>query len=222
MTPLFQRAGELALVAAGVLLALAADAAWDRRQDRAEEARYVANLLEEARSALDEIERDQNLRLTFVAIADSLEAQFTRRSAPDSVVARWIAYPARQVTPGFFPPSAVLNDLLSSGKLDLIESVRLRLALMEYSQEVPRLQTTEEWGRTFVEDHYVPFVVDHISTAGDPTPGSVNALLASQTFQNLLSILQMRMDYTVSQGGRSVEMALTELLAVLTEETPAS
>ena len=179
--------GEMVVVAAGVFLGLAADAAWDARQDRALEARYLDGLLAEMRGAREELQLDNNLRSERLRSLELLQAEFDTRSAPDSLVWAWVN--DGRGSSAFFPPTAVLDDLVSSGNLQLIASDDLRFALMAYAQERPRLRFTEDREASLVFNEYRPFLLERVSmTRFSPSSDSVDSLLASRTFENLVTL----------------------------------
>ena len=184
--------GELIVVAVGVFLALAADAAWQRHQDRSQEDRYIRHLRTELLSARSELTSDRTTRLERMAVLDSLQGQVGRRTVSDTTVARWIRKSLGHAT--FFPPTAVLDDLISSGKLDLIRSDEIRFALMGYSQELSRLGYVEGIEGDFIYEKFSPFILEHVSITGrGPRSGAVDSLLASRTFENLVARRRSRL-----------------------------
>jgi hypothetical protein len=75
------------MVASGVFLGLAADAAWDAREDRRLEDRYLLNLAEEMRGAQEELRIDEELRAHRLSSLESLQAEFETRKRNRSPVA---------------------------------------------------------------------------------------------------------------------------------------
>ncbi len=172
-------------VAAGVFLALAADAAWDGHQERQLEGRYLQNLLVEMRAAQAEIQLDNDRRAFQLESLESLRAQFEARTVADSAIVAWVDV-ALNPSAAFFPPEAVIEDLVSSGNLQLIASDDLRFALMGYAQEKPRLRWVEEREQRFLADQLQPFLYDRISSVGGADAATVDSLLTSLAFQNLI------------------------------------
>jgi hypothetical protein len=175
---------EIGAITLGVFLGLAADAAWDSRQERARERDYLVAL--------------------------------HNRTAPDDSVGAW-ALEARRVAV-FYPPSAVFDDLVSSGSLRLIQSSEIRRALAEYEQNRPRLRFLEDREQIFIENELRPYLVRAISFDGPQTPTGIARLLADPAFRNLVEIrrfrIQATLDYAVLVGGaidRSIRLIESRL-----------
>jgi len=188
-------AGEMAVIVLSILLALAADAAWDLRGELQRERAYLNALeieFEAARAELAEDEANRSLRLTYL---DSLQSNFGRSRSDAGVVSRWVTYAAAIVF--FLPPTAVYNDLLSSGSLGLIRSDSLRLALLGYDQEVSKLRLMEEREQVFVENEYRHYILsEFVLDTASATPEASNRLLADRRFQNLVWSRRNRLEVT--------------------------
>jgi hypothetical protein len=144
---------ELAVIVGGVLIALAADAWWESRQEQAEARDYLQQLL------VDFQETDRRLRATIAGDARTLElvngvvdrAFRGEFPLPDS-----LDLPTRYDQ--FEPLTGTLTALVESGNLRLIRDDRLRfelvafLALIDVSQQVLRHTETLIWNST---DHVV-------------------------------------------------------------------
>jgi hypothetical protein len=198
----FRFLGEIGAIGLGVFLGLAADAAWDAHQERDREGQYLEALLVEMLEVRAEFDADQEIRSSRLAGVDSVIAQFAARTATDDSIASWVLQSRRIAI--FFPPSAVFDDLISSGSLQLLRSDELRFALMEYQQNKPRLRFLEDRARIFVEQEFRPFLVGSISFSDPQPPGTIQRVLADQTFRNLMEIrryrLQNTLDYAVFVG----------------------
>ena len=117
---------EGAVVILSILLAFSIDAAWDSRQARAREVEYLTALRVEMVLASEELAEDHARRDEWLASSDSILSRFSGRIAPDSAVNVWIQQVGMFMT-RFFPPSSVLNDLVSSGSLSVLWSSVARL-----------------------------------------------------------------------------------------------
>ena len=214
--------GELALITAGVLLALMADAAWDSRQERAQERDYLQSLRSEMLAARAEFDSDVATRATHRAVLDSLSRELEQRNAADSIVVAWLRV-ANTLSSVFFPPTAVFDDLVSSGNLRLIRSDGVRFALMEYAQHSPRLRFAEGREQALIENQLFPYVVGTIDlTRDDPRAGEVDALLSSLSFRGLLAERQQRLE-AIMFWARPVGESLDRVIEMLeADETPAS
>ena len=140
---------ELGVIVGGVLIALAADAWWGRRQEQAEARAYLQQLL------VDFQETDRRLRATIAADTRTLEevtAVVDRAfrgvyPSPDS-----LNLPTRY---NFFEPlTGTLTALVESGDLRLIRGDSLRfelvtyLALIDVTQQSLRHTETLIWNST--------------------------------------------------------------------------
>jgi hypothetical protein len=198
----FRFLGEIGAIALGVFLGLAADAAWDTHQSKDREGEYLQALQVEMLEVKAEFDTDQGIRLSRLAGIDSVLAQFADRTATDESIASWILQSRRIAV--FYPPSAVFEDLISSGSLQLLRSDELRFALMEYQQNKPRLRFLEDRERIFVEQELRPYLVGSISFSGPQPSGAIQRILGDQTFRNLMEIrryrIQNTLDYAVFVG----------------------
>lgn len=129
--------GEFVLIVAGVIVALAATAWWDGRQDRQRERDYLLQLLEDTR------ENDRRLRAAtdedgnrYRMVERIVQALTPNRPLPpdDSLRFWWSQGPL-----GFSDPRLVLGTLralIESGDFRLVGDSRLRLALLAYREEL--------------------------------------------------------------------------------------
>ena len=135
-------AGELAIIVAGILIALAADAWWDERVERQEEHAALLELRAEFR------DNDEQLDSVLRIHRDGLESSRVLISmardevelTPDSIGAL-----VRVIDNAwtFNPKSGALDALIASGRLDIIENDALRVALAGWSGLVSDYQEDE-------------------------------------------------------------------------------
>lgn len=144
---------------------------WGARQERTKEREYLAALRVEMVLASEELAEDHGRRDRWLAWSDSIVAQISERTVPDSAVNVWIQQVAMYMT-RFFPPSSVLNDLVSSGNLSILTSNDLRFALLTYQQHRDRVNFMEDWAREVDEDGLRPYLtVEHFRwTSEVPLP----------------------------------------------------
>ena len=195
-----------------ILLALGIDAAWDARQERAREREYLTALRVEMVLASEELSEDHGRRDHWLALSDSILAQVSERIVPDSVVNVWIQQVGMLMT-RFFPPSSVLNDLVSSGNLSVLTSTDLRFALLAYQQHRERVNFMEDWAREVDEDGLRPYLTEHFRwTSEVPLPliaggrlppdpmqpvslpdGALRRMLTDPVFENLILVKRQRL-----------------------------
>ena len=198
-----RRGAEGLTIIVSILLALAADTAWSYRRDRVEERQLLEGLRTEFAGAAAEVASDLVARAEILRQVETLlQARHdpalapTPESVPEIVTALidWRFYT---------PAHAILDDAMSSGRLDLIRSDEVRMALMSYVQERGRVPVFDELERDFVASRLEPYLasrmaLDRLLGASSP-PGAVRAesgrvlsLLADDTFGSLLEIRMER------------------------------
>jgi len=153
---------EAATIVVGILLALAADAAWGYRTDRALEREILAALRIEFTRDQQEIEDDLRARETKIYYLDRLSAYRSGSGAPlplDSVPDA-----LRNLTRfRFYTPShPVLDETIAAGRLDLIRSDSLRRALMLFQAERERIRVVEEQEQDVVWSQVAPYFADRL------------------------------------------------------------
>lgn len=191
---------EIAAIVAGILIALAADAAWDEHIDRLDERQALVRLHDEfVRSA----EGLEETRAFHEGEQAALEGLFELiRSAgsppgsyqiPDSLL--WQAYGTSMWT----PPRGAVSSLVSSGQIRLIRSDSLRAEITSWLDVVADLNTDEEAERRHYEQfqlplthEYVPFVSVgfRLGVTGYDSPsrstGDYRALLNDLRYENTI------------------------------------
>jgi hypothetical protein len=213
------------LIVASILLAFTIDAMWDARQERAKERDYLAALQVEMVLASEELAEDHGRRDRWVAWSDSILAQIPERTAPDSAVNVWIQQVGMLMT-RFFPPSSVLNDLVSSGNLSILTSADLRFALLTYQQHRERVNFMEDWAREVDEDGLRPYLTEHFRwTSEEPLPlttggrlppdpmrpvnipdGALRRMLTDPVFENLILIKRQRLGILQRRSGELADL----------------
>jgi len=160
-----RRGGEGLTIIVSILLALATDAAWDYRGDRATEREILAGLRIEFAEAEAEIRADLSSREEILRWSRRLLAVREGQSAeppPDSlseVLLKTIDY-------RFYTPAhPVLEDILASGRLELLRSDELRGHLMRYIQERDRIGVLDERERVFAANRIEPFLESRVDLA---------------------------------------------------------
>jgi hypothetical protein len=200
--PLRRYAAEVLTIVVGVLLALAADAGRQYLADRATEREILAALRVEFAADVREIGADQNRRarkLAAIALLDRERTGDPDDPPPDTLAAAvalsmdWRWYTASH---------PVLDDVLSTGRLELLRSVDLRRALMDFGQERARLAVIEQGEREFVAREVEPYLASRLDLSGLASPRSPEQraaamralpdLLADQTFGSLLYLDRAR------------------------------
>jgi len=220
----------------GILLAFGIDAAWDARQLRAKELEYLRALQVEMALASEELAEDHGRRDRWLVWSDSILGELSERSVPDSVVNVWIQQVGMLMT-RFFPPSSVLNDLVSSGNLSLLTSNDLRFALLSYQQGRERVNFMEDWAREVDEDGLRPYLTQNFRwTSETPLPlrpggrlppdpmqpvsvsaESLRKMLNDPVFENLILIKRQRLAILQRRSGELAEL-IDEVIELIDRE----
>jgi len=188
------------VIVISILLALSADAWWDRREERREEREALSQLYAEFllnRERLADAEsrhraqRDNILRmLTAIAERGYPPGSY---ELPDSVLSGGLGWVE------FEPVGGVLTSLISSGRVALIRDDSLRVALASWLEDLNQLREDEVQDgdlrlqvRDVIHD-YVPMVSVAYRSGSDGVraPSRFDAdyrgLLDSRNFENLLN-----------------------------------
>ena len=122
---------ELVVIVFGILLALAADAAWDHNQDRQEEREIIEALSIEFQRDAEELEEDQSIRVMVLKSFELLSKQPSEFSISQKREALKRLFSGR-----FYAPNhAVLDDVLNTARIGLIGSDKLRQLIMTFEHE---------------------------------------------------------------------------------------
>lgn len=218
---------ELFTIIAGILLALLADTCWDQRLDRARETAYLVDLRDEFEASARELDFDQRNRAVILArIQNVLTVARTGSVVPRDSVPGWTV--ALLDYYFFSPPTAVLDDLLDSGNLGLIQSDALRFDIQRYGQELDRIAVVEQRERDFVANELEPYVArvlrmddilplssyDDMPDVPPTDTRAFEALLRDATFASLAFMRWERTDVVRRFGsglGRSIQDVLDRL-----------
>lgn len=215
-------ATDVSVVVIGILLALAADAGRQYFVDRASEREILAALRLEFSTDVRELAADQEVRREKLSSIDLLSQSFTGdadRLPPARLQEAILNTLERRYYTG---SHAVLDDLLSNGRLSLIRSDELRQALMEFDQERSRISEVERREEDFVADQMAPYLAHRLnlqvmSASESPNEVAVRRaydLLEDPTFASLLYLDRDRALNSFGVGERlmSKVSAVRELL----------
>ena len=160
---LVKGAAEALVIALGVFLAISAESWWQERADRREEVQHLIALREDFVQSLvllDEAEDVQDRQVQFLQFF----LQGKAKTADSKDVREWI-------TLGLFyigtyqPQMSALQDLESSGQMQLIQDPKLRRALAAMQQDIDELETSQS---DFIESQQTlidPYLVAQLDLA---------------------------------------------------------
>jgi hypothetical protein len=205
--------GEFVVIVVGILVALAGDAWFDGRMEHREERESLVALREEFSASLQSMEASREVHRAY---ADAIERllQWTgpnpRLPAADSVSAllerglgTYASYNDRR---------GVLDGIIASGELRLIESDSLRAMLAGWPATVEDITEDEDLAIQFRNNTLLPYVYRRFPIEGSRFPRDFRPLFADPYFERLL-------DWRLRQVDRAImppyEFALRELHTIL-------
>jgi len=192
---------EVSTIVLGILLALAANAGYQYFADRASERGILRALRVEFAADVVELEADRRNRSRKLASIDLLRAVRTGaiETPPRDAMAKALLDCLEY---RFYTAShPVLDDLLTTGRLDLLRSDELRRALMVFGQARSRIGVIEQREREFVASRVEPYLgarLDLDALTSDSTEdvaaavSSASEVLADREFGSLLHLNRER------------------------------
>jgi hypothetical protein len=163
-------------VLVGVLSAFAIDAWWDTRGARMQELSYLSALRDEMVATRDELTAHQELMTSQMKAArDMLSLIANREVAPaagDTITT--LLYELGPLV-NFTPRRAALDDLISSGGMQLIRSDTLRRALAAWERALAEDYLAQEEVREFWRLELSPFHNEHGNLRGMISEGRIGA-----------------------------------------------
>lgn len=196
-----------------ILLALFMDASWEQYQETRREREYLDGLHSEFAESRRELASDQQRRRQIEQLAIQLLDPETGDPSPRITAAELAVVTDYR----FYTPShSVLEDLISSGSLNLIESRALRLALMDYVQERDRVQVAETREREFVARQFEPWLVkrlplNRVMRDRDGGGPPIEGLIGDPEFESLLW-LRLRRTQTSLRFAEYLEEVIEEII----------
>ena len=151
--------GEIVLVVIGILIALQINNWNENRKERIEEQYLLIQLELEFKSNLEQLDekiaiREQMIKAS-LQLLDYIDNPSQRNN--DSII-KYITHTINSPT---FDP--ILNDLISSGKLQLLQNNRLKQLLSFWTSEIIQVTEDENAWRKLATDVYFPFLKAHIN-----------------------------------------------------------
>lgn len=225
-----------------ILLAFGIDAAWDERQERAEEAEIIAGLQREFTGYRDQLDARLELHAEILsaasAVLGSIEAgEWTSTEwTMDEAIGRLLSPPTTDLGNG------VRDALVQGGRLELLSDLELRERLARWPGVYREALDDEVFSRNLVFELLIPYLTERgvelsaalvrgtmpPSPGGvavwpvevgriDADPGAVRRLLADPEFKAVVSV---RYAYWHHAGGeyRAALDAAEEILLMLEEQ----
>lgn len=172
---------EVLTIVLGILLALAADEGRQALANRATERDALASMRSEFAADVRELKADQADRQQKLANIDLLiriRTGAAERPPATEMAKAWLDLLGWRYYTASHP---VLDDLASTGRLDLIRSNKLRAALMRFGQERSRVGVVEQYERDFIANQVAPYLAARVDleALSSDSPERVAAAVAS-------------------------------------------
>ena len=155
--------GEIILVVIGILIALSINNWNEKSKNKKQEKHVLLQLKEEYKENLTELDLKISMRKEMLDASSRLLAYYDNTelwTVADSVASD---FTLTFYTPTFNPVIGVTSELLSSGKLYIIENNKLKLMLTNWTGVSSRLIEYEEDLRSQTENHYNPYFKENHS-----------------------------------------------------------
>ncbi|GGG57114.1 DUF6090 family protein [Bizionia arctica] len=156
---LFYAIGEIILVVIGILIALQINNWNINTQNKKQEQQILEQLLVEYTSNLEQINQKIDIRNDMLNSCYSLlryRTETNNQMVADSIDAHLFRISIR---PTFDPELSVTNELINSGKLYLLEDIKLRNKISSYSSSLSELKEEEQIIVNFTENWLIPFLI---------------------------------------------------------------
>jgi hypothetical protein len=149
--------GEIVLVVIGILIALQINNWNENRKERLQETILLEQLLTDFNSNLKQLDQKISLRKDFMNASKQLFKFIDRQNLrnKDSID----LYIAKTLPYATFDP--IINDLASSGELNIIKNTQLKHALTRWSSEVNDVIEDEIIWKKYRNEQYFPFIIKH-------------------------------------------------------------
>lgn len=225
------------MIVFSILLAFAIQAWWEGSQERKREIGHLAALRSELEVGLDIIPGAKTTMAKLLYSHEALTRQFPGDAlAPEDSLFVWLSDVSRPAN--LRPPTAVLDDLVSSGGIQLIKSDPVRLAIADYQRLLAIHQTNIDQAWATWAERMQPFLEGRVPRverlrrgtygaerplplAPSPFTSDFASIFNDPSFSSMIAERWMRLD----QAGRNVDAIgslMEELIALIDSELGAS
>jgi hypothetical protein len=170
LNPVRAGAREVALIVVGILIAFALDAAWDNRSRRIAESALLSSLRSETEHNLRELAQEDASR----AIALDAARELFARAGPIAQPEPYVELEAQllQIAEGantYEARTGTINSIVQAGKLDLIRSDSLRMAIASWQEQLRDVREEEDRSIQYLLDRFWTYLEGRVVL---PTNGS--------------------------------------------------
>ena len=189
--------GEILLVVIGILIALQIDNWNDYRKEREEEMELLVQLKSEYQSNLDQLDQKIGMRNKMITATFKLldYVDHLEKRNKDST----LFYLGHTIlTPTFDP---VVNDIISSGRIQLLQNATLKEKLSRWTSDVIQVTEEETVWLNYRSDYYRPLLEEHISIRTLTYHNWKNHLLESFQLDQAVNT-----KFELTESGRKVDL----------------
>jgi hypothetical protein len=222
---------EGAVIVASILLAFAVQAWWEGRQEQRQETEYLTALREELNEGLARLPQTETAFRETLYAHEALVGQFRETArAPTDSLTYWLS--RLSWPPNFTPPTAVLNDLVSSGGIQLIKADPIRLGVAEYTGWLTRFEDSADQAWATWSERLQPYLegrvprVARLRQGGYPRPvpfgpspfvASYEDMFGDAAFESMVAERWARLDAGSNVLGQ-IRSVMTELVTLIDQE----
>ena len=146
--------GEIILVVIGILIALSINNQNENRKERAQEQELLLQLHSEFESNLEQLDQKTGMREQMIfaslKLLQSIDSPETRQA--DSII-KFIGFTG--INPTFDP---IVNDINSSGRIQLLQNKNLKERLARWTSEVIQVTEEEQIWSDYRNNEYIPLL----------------------------------------------------------------
>ncbi len=210
--------GEIVLVVLGILIALQINNWNTQRQLNNQEQVILTILKSEFTYNVIELNRNIEKAMRLKKRADSLLIFFNVPPSnlnPENLKSLTLGLSAYST---YDPSNGALNNLISSGQLNLIKNDSLRTILSKWSGEVQDVKEDEvrimNYGDTYLEPIRLTYLTYHTTS---PFQRNSYALLENPEFENIVLRMSKGVDYII-QNYESLNLEIENILKLIDQE----
>lgn len=215
--------GEIFLVVLGILIALQVNNWNQDRISQKREKQILQGLYQEFKAAAKELEADMKARERYLQAAKVLQQNHLTGDQLNIPTDSIKPFVYSLISTRFYSTAhPILDDLSSSGSLELIQSDSIRLLLGIYIQEKNRYTAVEEREGKFTYEQFIPFLSDilnlsHISNdlmKSSELDKNIEVLKDKNQYGSLIYMRITRVNVALEYGNyvaKSIENVLLQL-----------
>lgn len=216
--PWMQISVEATAIVASILLAFAIDAWWQDRQDRSDEQEILAGMKAEFVANLDTLNRHLAYTQRDVQTLENIVTLIENNQSnnANSIVLETFIEMTTPATTDLRNGS--LNALLNSGRLEILQSKKLRILLAAWDGVMREVWDDQANNAKMVSELFIPYFIQEnypLFSIGESSGDSVDTdrILADETFLTLVKLRHATKSHLVGE----LEQAVTGATTIIAE-----